>query len=443
MKARMQHLLLAIPLLLALSAAPVWAGFLVQCPTDTLLADGVTPGKDGVSDDPNVACMHIAAGDGFTKMADGKDQYIFGFSPIPPGMPEEEVLSNFALKAMFPGPTITLRQGQELYISLSNVGMILRPDLFDPHSIHWHGFINAASVFDGVPEVSPAAAMQATQPYYYKAAKEGTFFYHCHVEATEHMQMGMIANLWVTPGQDFIANGFMLGSHVHQNSGDVDMPPYGNFPTPADGDVDLNGNGIFDIGPHHQYVYNDGDGSTYYDVSYPIQLTSFDSNFHDKHLAVQPLPFAEMKDNYFMINGRGYPDTINTSPDAVLNNAGDYYGSDYIAQNMPTLIQVQAGRKISLRISNVSTTDLITVATTLGVPMKVVGRGAELLRGPTGLDTSYKVNVLNIGGGQAYDVIIDTAGVPAGTYFLYTTNLQFLSNNAEERGGIMTEIVLN
>ncbi len=49
---------------------------------------------------------------------------------------------------------------------------------------------------------------------------------------------------------------------------------------------------------------------------------------------------------------------------------------------------------------------------------------------------------MNIGGGQAYDVIIDTAGLNPGTYFLYTSNLQFLSNGEEERGGIMTEIVL-
>jgi hypothetical protein len=33
--------------------------------------------------------------------------------------------------------------------------------------------------------------------------------------------------------------------------------------------------------------------------------------------------------------------------------------------------------------------------------------------------------------------------VAAGTYFLYTSNLSFLSNDAEERGGIMTEIVIN
>ena len=139
----------------------------------------------------------------------------------------------------------------------------------------------------------------------------------------------------------------------------------------------------------YEYVYNDGDGSTYYDVSYPVQLTTFDSAFHDASLTVQPLPFAEMTDNYFMINGRGYPDTINTSDNDLatadgdlVNTAGDYYGTDYVAQDVHSLIEAFEGDKISLRLSNVSTTDLISVATTLGVPMRVVGRGAELLRGP-------------------------------------------------------------
>ena len=359
-------------------------------------------------------------------MADGKDQYIFSFAEIPPGLPIEDVVADFTGRAMSPAPTIQVKQDEELYLSLTNVGMIMRPDLFDAHSVHWHGFPNAGSVFDGVPEVSPAAAMLATQPYYYKATKEGTYFYHCHVEASEHMQMGMIGNLWVTPRQNGTSYEYPEGS--------------GRFFT--------------------EFLYNDGDGSTGYsdNRAYPIQLTTFDAAFHDASLFVQPLPFAHMEDNYFMINGRGYPDTINTSdndlatPDGdVVNNAGAYYGTDYVAQTMNARIDANQNDKIALRLSNVSTTDLIAITTTLGVPMRVVGRGAELLRGPDpdgtgplkGKDTSYEVNVLNIGGGQAYDVIIDTAGVDPGTYFLYTSNLQFLSNNAEERGGIMTEIVIN
>ena len=397
-------ILIAALLLLFLGVTPAGAGILVQCPTDT---DG-----DGVSDIAGVDCLHLSSGDGFTKMADGKDQYVFGFNLIPPTMQIEDIVSMRTGRAMSPAPTIVVDQDDELYLSLTNVGMIMRPDLFDAHSVHWHGFPNAGSVFDGVPEVSPAAAMLATQPYYYKAYKEGTYFYHCHVEASEHMQMGMIGNLYVKARQNNTTPGTSLNGFTH-----------------------LAG---------YEYLYNDGDGSTFYDVDYPIQLTTFDSAFHDASIDVQPLPFALMKDNYFLINGRGYPDTVN--PNAITNDADGMSGGkipNYEAQIVNARIQASPGEKIALRLSNVSTTDLITVATTLGVPMRVVGRGAELLRGPSGLDTSYEVGTLNIGAGQAYDVIIDTAGLASGTYFLYTTNLQYLSNNDEERGGIMTEIVIN
>jgi len=54
------------------------------------------------------------------------------------------------LKCEFPAPTIVLKEGQKLYLNLTNVGMMMRPDLFDPHSVHWHGFPQAASIFDGV-----------------------------------------------------------------------------------------------------------------------------------------------------------------------------------------------------------------------------------------------------------------------------------------------------
>lgn len=401
---------LAIPLLMALGLAALVVGFpalaaasiQVQCPEDT---DGIDADGDG---DPanDIVCMHLSGGDGFAKMGDGKDQYIFGFGLVPLETPPAQVLAEMTLKAKLPSPLITLREGQELYLTMTNVGMVMRPDLFDPHSIHWHGFPNAAPIFDGLPEPSPTANMGASFTYYYNAKVPGTFFYHCHVEAAEHMQMGMIGNLWVYPRQDQEA---------------TDNGP---------------------IGGYSKFAYNDGDGSTGYDVEYPLLLTGFDSNFHDQHIAVQPLPFADMFDNYPMINGRGYPDTINPNPitnDAVAFGGGQ--NSD--AQTLDTLIQAQAGQRILLRVSNISTTHQYAITTTLGVPMKVVGRGAALLRGPTGLDTSMEVSVLNVGGGQHFDVILDTQGVAPGTYVLYTTNLENLANGPEELGGLMTEIVLN
>jgi hypothetical protein len=43
------------------------------------------------------------------------------------------------------------------------------------------------------------------------------------------------------------------------------------------------------------------------------------------------------------------------------------------------------------------------------------------------------------------EVMIDTAdaNVAAGTYFLYTTNLNHLSNFEQDYGGMMTEIVIS
>jgi len=85
--------------------------------------------------------------------------------------------------------------------------MIMRPDLFDPHSVHFHGFPNASAVFDGLPESAVVINMGATLTYFYNLVEPGTFLYHCHVEATEHMQMGMLGNLYVRPAQNKLAQG--------------------------------------------------------------------------------------------------------------------------------------------------------------------------------------------------------------------------------------------
>jgi len=37
-------------------------------------------------------------------------------------------------------------------------------------------------------------------------------------------------------------------------------------------------------------------------------------------------------------------------------------------------------------------------------------------------------------------VILDATGIPSGTYYLYTPNLDHLSNDAENFGGLMTEV---
>ena len=78
----------------------------------------------------------------------------------------------------------------------------MRPDLFDAHTIHWHGFRNAIPWFDGVPEMSISVPIGRDFAYYYQPRDPGTYMYHCHFEDVEHVQMGMTGVLYVRPKQN-------------------------------------------------------------------------------------------------------------------------------------------------------------------------------------------------------------------------------------------------
>jgi FtsP/CotA-like multicopper oxidase with cupredoxin domain len=378
---------------------------------------------DAPSPRADAVCKHLSAGDGFISMADGTSLYSFGFADVSSKAADKVMLDSLA--ANFAAPTIKLKQNQDFYLTLTNVSMAMRPDLFDPHTVHFHGFPQQPPVFDGMPEGSFGVNMGSSITYYYKLNEPGTYMYHCHQEATEHMQMGMLGNLYVEPAQDALTARTFSNGFVH---------------TPWD---ELKKTG-------KRYVYNDGDGSTGYDVAYPLQLSSMDHVFHTLHLGVQPLPFKDMKDTYAMINGRGYPDTIN--PDklpaptekseflvpTVYAKAADVPSS----QPISALVTATKGQRVLLRLSNLSVTNYYTV-TAQGLPMKVVGAGARHLRGPDGKNLYYDTTSVTLGGGESAEVIIDTSQVEAGTYFLYTTDLNYLSNNEQDNGGMMTEIVIS
>jgi FtsP/CotA-like multicopper oxidase with cupredoxin domain len=373
----------------------------LQCPLDTN-GDGRVTAAEEAAGPANVVCRHLAAGDGFVKMADGKTLYTFGFSDIPIAVSDpNQVMDRGTLAANFPAPTISVKAGDELYLTLTNVGMVIRPDLSDPHSVHFHGFPQAAAVFDGVPESSTTINMGASFTYYYKVNDPGTYMYHCHVEATEHMQMGMVGNLYVRARKD------------------TGVAP-------------------------NRWAYDDDDGTTRFDVEYPVQMASLDSVFHDASFSVQPLPFADMRDDYFVLNGRGYPDTNRPGnlPAPVVDPNGDPFDQPAkVAQRVGSRITAARGQRILLRLSNLSVTDYGTLAT-VGIPMQVVARDARLLRGGDGSLQYYGTNSVTLGGGESADVILDTASVAPGTYFLYTTNLHRLANGPENFGGQLTHIVV-
>jgi hypothetical protein len=148
-----------------------------------------------------------------------------------------------------------------------------------------------------------------------------------------------------------------------------------------------------------------------------------------------------MKDKYPLLNGRGYPDTVN--PSAITTVSSD--GVARPSQPLPALITIDKTHgqtRALLRLSMLSVTEHVTLGT-VGVPMRVIAQNARLLRDMAGGDTTYLTNSITMGGGESADVLLDVSDpryVPGQTFFLYSTNLDHLSNDAENFGGMMTEI---
>src|SRR5882757_4544329 len=207
-----------------------------------------------------------------------------------------------------PAPLVAFDEDDEMFLTLTDVGMIMRPDLFEQHTIHFHGYPNASSVYDGVPDASVAINIGGSFTYYYLAPDAGTYFWHCHITPPEHLQMGMVGQLYVRPRQNRWGGDLYAGLQAQQNdlrtkcdSSDILC----SNPLPAVNTGAVGGG---------KYAYNDGDGSTAYDVEYPLQIHGFDPNFHFGGMTFNPESFTDMKDKYSLLNGRSYPDTVTAGP---------------------------------------------------------------------------------------------------------------------------------
>jgi FtsP/CotA-like multicopper oxidase with cupredoxin domain len=372
-----------------------------------------------------------------------------------------------------PAPLVQFDEDDELFLTLTNVGMIQRPDLFEQHTIHFHGYPNASSFYDGVPDASVAINIGASFTYYYLAPDAGTYFWHCHITPPEHLQMGMVGQLHVRPRQDRVPSGGSLFTYLGYQNGiglptgttadprtvctpgadilcSATMPAVPNTVTTARSATNPTSGtqGPDLLGNPQRYTYNDGDGSTAYDVEYPIQMHGFDPNFHFVGMTFNPEMFVDMKDKYFLLNGRSYPDTVAAGPQASMSTDGLLHYS----QPMPALINIPVGGKALLRLVNLSVSEYHTLQS-LGVPMKEIGFNAKLLRDQAGLNTEFYTNSITLGGGESLDVILDASDAgcgstgcaatlypPGSVFYLYTPQLDHLSNDAENFGGLMTEV---
>ena len=370
-----------------------------------------------------------------------------------------QIMDVGTMNGNIPAPLLAIDEDDEFFLTLTNVGMIMRPDLFEQHTIHFHGYPNASALYDGVPDASVAINIGGSFTYYYLAPDAGTYFWHCHISPPEHLQMGMVGQLYVRPRQNRVAPKSSLYAALNLQQGDLrtacnssDILCSNPLPATNTGATAV-ATVSTDATKTSGYAYNDGDGSTYYDVEVPLQMHGFDPNFHFVGMTFNPEGFADMKDKYFLLNGRSYPDTV--TPNPLSTPSAD--NVSHFSQPLNSIVSMTAGQRALLRISDLSVSEFHTLAS-LGMRMHVVALNAKLLRDQDGNNMDYFTNSITLGGGESIDVILDscqvrstpsdpssscTTPIAAGTYYLYTSNLDHLSNDAENFGGQMTEVHVN
>jgi manganese oxidase len=350
-------------------------------------ARGLTANDPTFSED---ATMALAATDGHIILPGrAKPLYIFGFIHVPLGATVSDLIATYKGKAQHPAPILGFKQETDVKITLTNLGLVGRPDLTDSHTIHWHGFRAPVTLMDGVPEVSIAVPVQRQFTYFYRPHDPGTYMYHCHFEDVEHVQMGMTSIVFVRP---------------------------------------TSGN---------KFAYNDA--STGFDREFAILLNEIWTSLHDNDEQIQESIHTNYKPNYFTLNGRSYPQTILGNQDPSLPS-----------QPISSLIQCNPGDRVLLRLANLGYQQHAMQLP--GVSMRVVGEDATLLRNG-GANLAYSANTIYMGPGEARDVIFTApafnADRPSGSDSLGNYNLYYFKNRSAWKlandgapgpGGMMTEV---
>ena len=328
--------------------------------------------------------LSLVATDGYMSLPgrEGDPVYIFGFVPVDPSLSVADLVATYKGHTKHTAPHLNFRQDDDIKITLTNLGLVQRPDLTDSHTIHWHGFDVPSPLNDGVPEVSIAVPIGKQVTYFYRPHREGTYMYHCHFEDVEHVQMGMTGIVFVRPLQDVTGAG--AGVPVARQEGGASTAPLG-------------------------YAYNDGNGSTAYDRHFAILLNEVWKNFHDGDRDIQESIATDYNPQWFTLNGRCYPQTVLPNDDPSLPDAlriatpnANYDNDLDYSQPNSALVQVNPGDRVLLRLANLGYQQHSMQLP--GIPMKVVGQDASWL-GKDGVDKTYSTNTLYIGPGEARDVL--------------------------------------
>ncbi len=227
------------------------SGALVTC---TQTSPATQPASAGLYQSmPQIRNFTLYVRDTILKLPDGAQIHAFGYTNDPHG------------HAQVPGPTLVTTEGDIVNLTLVNDA--------DPTKTRYNpGGDGFALTMDGfnLPYQGPIKAGERFT-YHFVASSAGTYWYHCRVDAAQHLQMGLYGAFLVQPATD----------------------PSSAYPdTPS------------------------------FSKQYTFVLSEMDSVEHQEEYAAlykggPAVKWTNYLPDYFFINGKAYPDTMMDPDDSI------------------------------------------------------------------------------------------------------------------------------
>jgi FtsP/CotA-like multicopper oxidase with cupredoxin domain len=291
---------------------------------------------------------------GYIQLPDGNTAYMWGYA-------------KGGAAFQLPGPVLCVKQGDTVTVILNN-------SLPEPVSIMFPGqegvLANGAPAqpqFSGATLTSltnVAAASGGSVSYSFVASTPGSYIYESGTNPKLQVRMGLFGALIVRPTQ---GDGFVNGRADSQFTTGTPFSSAPGAPALNEEYMVL----LSEIDPYLNQAVEQGQGN------------GFDFNYY------QP--------RYWMINGRGFPDSIADNFSPLLPDQP--YGA--LARIHP--ISASHPFPGAIRYLNVGTEEFPYHPH--GNNGLVIGRDGRALEGPTGQDLSFEKFAINIGPGQAWDVL--------------------------------------
>lgn len=285
---------------------------------------------------------------GYIVLPDGNTMYMWGYS---------EGTHPF----QHPGPVLCVNQGDTVTVILQNT-------LDEPVSIVFPGQENVLA--DGAPSqpevdgggnitslTKSAAANSGSVTYTFVAGEPGTYLYESGTNPRKQVGMGLFGALVVRPA---------LGA---------------------------------------DFAYNRSDSQFTASEEFLVLLSEIDPYQHQAAEAGQPYNLNNYKPRYWLINGRGFPDSIadNFAPWLPDQPYGALARVHAFNDTLPASDPNYHPYPGLIRYLNVGTEDYPFHPH--GNNGLVIGRDGRAVEGPGGEDLSFEKFVINIGPGQTWDVL--------------------------------------